>query len=125
MGQKPLKRNKHIQPLSREHHFGLLFCWKIRTGIKKDVEVNRIVKYVEYFFNTYMEPHFRAEETLLFNQIEHDMCKRACDDHQEIKNMVTGVLSGNDDSVESLKNLAKKVDEHIRFEERRDRKSVV
>ncbi|WP_241739476.1 hypothetical protein [Aestuariibaculum marinum] len=32
---KPLKRHKALQPLSREHHYGLLLTWKIRTGFKK------------------------------------------------------------------------------------------
>lgn len=118
MSQKPIKRNKNIQPLSREHHFGLLFCWKIRTGIKKNVEVNRIVKYVDYFFDTYMEQHFKTEETLLFNQVKHDMCKKAYDDHQQIKSIITSVLQGNGDTIENLRELADRVDEHIRFEER-------
>ena len=27
--KKPLKRVKELQELSREHHHGLLLCWKI------------------------------------------------------------------------------------------------
>jgi hypothetical protein len=34
MGIKPIKRNKHLKWLSRDHHFGLLACWKIRQGLK-------------------------------------------------------------------------------------------
>lgn len=32
-----MKRNENLVPLSRDHHFGLLCCWKIRQGIKKEV----------------------------------------------------------------------------------------
>src|SRR5690606_10923423 len=30
--EKPIKRNKDLQPFSRDHHHSLLLCWKIRTG---------------------------------------------------------------------------------------------
>ena len=30
---KPLKRSKELAPLSREHHDGLLFAWKIKQGL--------------------------------------------------------------------------------------------
>jgi len=30
MKTKPIKRNENIMKLSKEHHFSLLFCWKIR-----------------------------------------------------------------------------------------------
>ena len=35
---KPIKRHKAIQPLSREHHQGLLLCWKIGKGFEKGIE---------------------------------------------------------------------------------------
>jgi len=37
--KKPIKRDKVLQPLSHDHHQGLLLCWKIRTGIKKGIEL--------------------------------------------------------------------------------------
>lgn len=39
---KSIKRTKALQPLSRDHHHGLLLCWKIRQGIKLNVEPERI-----------------------------------------------------------------------------------
>jgi len=38
----PIKRSIALQPLSREHHHGLLLCWKIRTGLKKGIDIDRI-----------------------------------------------------------------------------------
>ena len=35
MQHKPQKRHKALQPLSREHHHGLLLSWKIRSGFNK------------------------------------------------------------------------------------------
>ncbi|CDF79955.1 hypothetical protein BN863_22430 [Formosa agariphila KMM 3901] len=33
--KKPLKRHKSLQPLSRDHHHGLLLAWKIRADLRK------------------------------------------------------------------------------------------
>lgn len=119
MSDKPLKRNENIQPLSREHHHGLLFCWKIRTGLKKNIEVNRIMRYVEYFYNAHLKSHFREEETLLFDKIKHEMCDDAQKDHWEISELVSKILSGENDIRSNLVELSNKVDDHIRFEERK------
>jgi hypothetical protein len=63
---KPIKRSEFLKPLSREHHRGLLFCWKIRAGIKKNVEVSRIKKYADWFYQNYLVPHFEVEEKYVF-----------------------------------------------------------
>jgi len=34
----PIKRHNSLQPLSRDHHDGLLLKWKINKGISKGVE---------------------------------------------------------------------------------------
>lgn len=119
MSDKPLKRNENIQPLSREHHYGLLFCWKVRTGLKKEVDVNRIKRYVEYFYHSHLKPHFKEEETLLFNKVKHELCDDAQKDHWEISELVSKILSGENDIRSNLVELSNKVDDHIRFEERK------
>ncbi len=118
MSDKPLKRNENIQPLSREHHYGLLFCWKVRTGLKKEVDVNRIKRYVEYFYHSHLKPHFKEEETLLFNKVKHELCEEAQRDHWEISELITKVLSEEGDMKMWLEELSDKIDNHIRFEER-------
>lgn len=45
---KPIKRSEHIIQLSREHNFSLLFCWKVKKGIRKGVEPSRIIQYILY-----------------------------------------------------------------------------
>ena len=62
MKVKPIKRHKAIQPLSREHHQGLLLSWKIRTGLSKGVSTDRIKTYADWFYKTYLIPHFEEEE---------------------------------------------------------------
>ena len=38
MTTKPLKRHAGLVELSRDHHHGLLLSWKIRQGLKKEIE---------------------------------------------------------------------------------------
>lgn len=44
---KPIKRHTALKPLSREHHHGLLLSWKIREGLKRNIEIPRIKKYID------------------------------------------------------------------------------
>ena len=64
MNRKPIRRNENILKLSKEHHFSLLFCWKIRQGLKMNIDASRIVKYAQYFHAHFLRLHFREEELL-------------------------------------------------------------
>ena len=63
---EPIKRNEALVQLSRDHHYGLLLCWKIREGIKRRIEPQRIKNYVDWFWLHHLEQHFEIEEKYLF-----------------------------------------------------------
>ncbi len=44
-----MKRSEYIVPLSKDHHFGLLCSWKIQKGLDKNIALNRITAYVDFF----------------------------------------------------------------------------
>lgn len=117
MEKKPIKRSEHIVILSREHHGGLLFCWKIRQGLKKQTDTNRMQQYVAYFWDSHLAPHFREEEEHLFEKANDDLCRKAMQQHQEIKALINQVKSSLP-SPDLLTQLADSVDAHIRYEER-------
>ena len=50
----PIKRTEVLKPLSHEHHHGLLLCWKIKTGIKKNIDAARIKKYADWFYRSHL-----------------------------------------------------------------------
>ncbi len=114
---KPLKRNPNLIPLSREHHFGLLFCWKTRQGIKLHVPPARIGKYILFYWDKFLEQHFKEEETLLFLDKKDSLVVKALSDHDEIRNLVGIIRQGEIDN-EFLENLASSMENHIRYEER-------
>ncbi|MGE5521080.1 MAG: hemerythrin domain-containing protein [Candidatus Dadabacteria bacterium] len=119
MKQKPIKRNPNILLLSKDHHFTLLFCWKIREGLKHAVDPERIKKYVQHFWNTNMLAHFREEEIILFSKVVDEKVQNAINDHHSIEEQVEQITqSPLNGSTTSLSKLAEMVDTHVRYEER-------
>lgn len=118
MESKPIKRNENIVILSREHHHGLLFAWKLRQGLSAKVEPTRMAKYVAYFWNTHLVEHFREEESLLFSELQHALVSKAVGQHTAINTLVHRILVDEKGSVDAYGNLADLIADHIRFEER-------
>ncbi|HMR92774.1 MAG TPA: hemerythrin domain-containing protein [Chitinophagaceae bacterium] len=115
-----MKRNKHIAHLSRDHHTGLLFCWKIRQGLRLQAPASRMAPYVDYFYTKHLLPHFREEEEILFRLLPGDtLCGEAIRQHTELAKLA-GLITSNEQPEENdLRQLADMLDEHIRFEERK------
>lgn len=114
-----MRRNENIVKLSRDHHASLLFCWKLRQGIKRHASVERMIKYAHYFWSHHFAPHFREEEEFLFTPLKAQLVQRAIDDHKEIKTLINGLSFSDLESQRGkLSQLADRVDEHVRYEER-------
>ena len=111
-----MKRHEALQPLSREHHHGLLLCWKIRTGLSKNVSPERIKKYVEWFYSEHIEAHFEVEEQHIFPLLgmNHQMVKKAMAEHRRLKRLFTG----EEEVEKSLSRIEDELERHIRYEER-------
>ena|SRR5690606_20608652 len=115
---KPIKRSEHIVQLSKEHHFSLLFCWKVRVGIKKEIEHDRIIDYINYFWKDHLLPHFQ-EEDILFSFVDDAFVKRAYEEHNTINATVKQLnLSTKKEQAGLISHIADLVDAHVRFEER-------
>lgn len=113
-----MKRHDSIIPLSREHHFGLLFCWKIRQGIKMQIPAERIQPYIEYFWDNHLRRHFDEEETLLFTLLQGSLVEQAISEHLHIKQLIESIICAKPAHHEKINVLADTLDNHIRFEER-------
>lgn len=114
--RKPIKRNKAIQPLSRDHHHNLLLCWKIRKGFSKGIATERMKKYTDWFFENHVASHFGIEEKYLFPVLgkDHEMVKKALSEHRRLER-----LFKDETAVEkSLSLLEEELESHVRFEER-------
>lgn len=120
MQRKPLKRHKALVELSKDHHFGLLLCYKIRSGFQKEVEEERIARYIQYFFQEHLLAHFRLEEELIFPCFQKDnpLRKEAEKQHQELYELEKQLSDQLPGQRERLKTFEDKLEKHIRFEER-------
>ena len=116
MQLKPQKRHKALQPLSREHHHGLLLSWKIRAGFSKDIDPKRIRTYANWFYENHLIPHFELEEIHIFSilEAENELVKRALAEHRRLKRLFTD----KDDDLKRLSKIEEELEQHIRFEER-------
>ena len=112
----PIKRTEYLKQLSRDHHHGLLLCWKIKTGFSKGVAVHRIKAYADWFYKEHLIPHFEAEEKYIFPVLgnDNDMIRQALNEHR----LLTGLFSDTSDIEDSLKQIQTELEKHIRFEER-------
>ena len=113
---KPIKRDKNIQPLSRDHHHTLLLCWKLRKGFAKGVAPERMKKYSDWFFQDHVLPHFKIEEEYLFPVLgeDHEMVKKALADHRRLQRL----FEDDKDISRSLSLIEEELEKHVRFEER-------
>lgn len=112
----PIKRIAVLKPLSRDHHHGLLLCWKIRTGLNKDIQPQRIKVYAEWFWRNHLKPHFDIEENYVFSILgnENKLIKQALTEHHRIKYL----FEFSDEIIKNLNLIEEELDAHIRFEER-------
>jgi hemerythrin-like domain-containing protein len=114
----PIKRSPQLTPLSREHHEGLLFGWKIKQGLKKGTDINTIGRFVQWFWVSHLLEHFRLEEQVLAAYMPAGdlQVDRMINEHQEIEALIHINVNIVDEA--NLLKIADAVADHIRFEER-------
>ncbi|MFT3884050.1 MAG: hemerythrin domain-containing protein [Flavobacteriales bacterium] len=88
----PLERHPLLQPLSREHHEGLLLCWRIRRDLERRIE--------EVVFPVLGHAH--------------PLVHRAITEHRRLSRLFMHV----DDAQHTLSLIEDELEAHIRFEER-------
>ena len=112
----PIRRSEELKPLSRDHHHGLLLCWKIKEGIKRNIETERLKLYLNWFWSTHLEHHFELEEKFLFPILgsNNEFVKKAVAEHRILK-----LLFENENDIHtSISLIGIELEKHIRFEER-------
>ena len=112
----PIKRDEFLKPLSRDHHHGLLLCWKIRTGFRKQVAISRIKSYSDWFYKNHLVQHFELEEKYVFPILgnDHELVKKALSEHRKLRRL----FEDSDDASKNLGKIEENLESHIRFEER-------
>ncbi|WP_434979345.1 hemerythrin domain-containing protein [Daejeonia sp. YH14] len=111
-----MKRNIHLIPLSHEHHYALLCCWKVREGVRKNVPYERIRQYIGYFWKQHLLRHFETEEMVLPELDDQALRMLMEKEHQDIARIFSRIHQSDDSQL--LLDFADALQRHIRFEER-------
>ncbi len=116
---KPIKRSKELAPLSREHHDGLLFAWKIKQGLTNGTSIETLCNYTRWFWANHIKPHFDVEEKVLvkFLPADNPLVQQMIREHGQIRDIIISLDRKPDPN--SLQLLAGILHNHIRFEERK------
>jgi len=115
---KPLKRSKELAPLSREHHDGLLFAWKIKQGLANATSIETLCNFTRWYWSNHVKTHFKDEEKVLvkFLPADNPLVLQMFKEHAQIRDLIISLDKEPDSS--SLQLLGEFINNHIRFEER-------
>lgn len=116
--EQALKRDENLVILSHEHHHGLMFCVRLKKASDTDSETLR--SFVQDYWNNHLSDHFVREEKLLIPfTFNASLKNQLLNEHADIKLLVNKITQHkNDEITENAIILSKKVNDHIRFEER-------
>lgn len=112
-----MEKIEELESFTKEHRHGLMLSWKIRRGISKGVSWDRIKKYSDWFYTNYMTPHFDAEEKYVYPILGMDdpMVKKMLSSRRRLDKLFLG-----DKPLEIALSLGEeKLEQHIRFEEKK------
>lgn len=115
---KPIKRSVQLQPLSREHHDGLLFSWKLKQGLENHTPTDTLKRFTSWYWQHHIKMHFYQEEKVLlrFMPATHPLAVQMKKDHDYIRELVLAI--DREPDRQDFGRLAGLIERHIRFEER-------
>jgi hemerythrin-like domain-containing protein len=117
-----MKRHPQLQPLSRQHHNGLLAVLLLKKGIARSAPTNIMAAFINDFWNTDLEEHFTAEEIWLLPEakntvMEEALHERLNNEHEQLRRYIDLIQEETVD-VAVIASFANLLEQHIRFEER-------
>ena len=119
IAKKKASKNEYIKSLSQQHHLNLVFCWKVRQGLKKQIPVARVYNYVQYFWQTYLQYHFQAEEIILAPLLNDRQAIKVIKEHEKIRKQVQQLAAYSEKNLRlELGEFVEMLYEHIQYEER-------
>jgi hemerythrin-like domain-containing protein len=117
-----MKRSVHLQPLSRQHHNGLLAALLVGKGLKKGAGLQVMATFIIYVWQHELQSHFEQEEQILIPALQNtsfdpSLTQQLLQEHRQIQSFVQQMQSGNYNS-NDITSFASLLEKHIRFEER-------
>jgi hemerythrin-like domain-containing protein len=118
-----MKRHEKLQPLSRQHHNGLLAALLVKKGIAKSADPDVMSAFIVNFWDEDLKAHFEREEevlipSLLNTSFDKNLSDQLLREHALIRSYIDSLRSKTGD-MSVITAFADTLERHIRFEERR------
>lgn len=115
-----MKRDPALQPLSRDHHQALFVAQRLRRADEIEPAGEAFLS----FWREHGRRHFQVEEEILFpawaecaSGYDEAMVGRALGDHHRVRIEARRISAGRA-TLNELRELGRRIDAHVRFEER-------
>lgn len=117
-----MKRHLQLQPLSRQHHNGLLAVLLLKKGIKKAAAPKEMAAFILDFWYKDLEDHFKAEEDHLLPAVaitnfDQQLIDTLKEEHELLRSYIY-MLQDDPINVEVIEQFHTLLEQHIRFEEK-------
>lgn len=117
-----MKRHPHLQPLSRQHHNGLLIALLLSKGLKKGSSPDVMMDFIAENWKEDLREHFELEEKVLIpalgnTSFDKKLTDQLLAEHHEIRELVQKAAN-HQLTREEITRFSMLLDQHIRFEER-------
>jgi hemerythrin-like domain-containing protein len=117
-----MKRHEQLQPLSRQHHNGLLAALLLKKGIAKSAAANVMAAFIVDFWKNDLTEHFESEEEVLIpalinTSLDKDLTEQLLKEHALIRSYIDSLKNKADD-LSTIKAFTELLEKHIRFEEK-------
>ena len=123
----PIKRHNALQPLSRDHHQGLILAQQLKKGAPQYKGMPSTLEgkkeYTQSFYNIELGNHFKNEENILFpfvkgkNEDVDKLIVEIISEHRKMEALIND-LEKTDNLESVLDELGWLLEKHIRKEER-------
>jgi hypothetical protein len=115
-----MERDSPLRGIVHQHHYLLLFAWKLKQGLLNKTRFEILTSYINYFFHQGLLAHLKREEEVLFNELteEDDLRKKLEFGHQRIKDKVLQIIEDKSIDGEQIESLCKTLVNVVKYEEK-------
>ncbi len=117
-----MKREQQLQPLSHQHHNGLMAVLLLKKGVEKQADTTVMDDFIVSVWNGELRNHFIKEEVYLHPHVlqipslmeKYELMKA---EHHQIRHLIDAIRNG-DSNTALITDFYTLLEKHIRFEER-------
>lgn len=118
-----MKRHERLQPLSRQHHNGLLAALLLKKGVAKKANQEIMSDFILNFWKKDLKDHFNSEEKYLLPALagsgfDKNLNERLLEEHATLRGYIHAIEQLPPASIQQIEEFYQLLEQHIRFEER-------